>query len=82
MRTTNINISTESILKLTESLLNQIQNLQPGTETESKLKKILSEISNGIVSDLLILQDFLQSGNEISELELMTMLTDYEVIIN
>lgn len=82
MQTINIKISTESILNLTQSLLNQIQSLQPGTETESKLKKILSEISNGIVCDLFILQDLLQSGNEISDLELMTMLTDYEVIIN
>lgn len=82
MKTIHLSIRNTELLESCDSLISMIEGLRAITETEKKFKSLLSDITKSAAGNLLVVQDFLINGNDVSDFELLDLIGDYTESIN
>lgn len=82
MKTIQLSLTNSRILESCDSLITKIEGLRAVTEPEKKMKVLLSDLTKSAAGNLLIVQDFLINGNEVSDFDLLDLIGDYSESIN
>ena len=77
MKTSHLSLANSEILESCDSLISRIDRLRTATETEKKLKVLLANLTKSAAGNLLVVQDFLINGNDVSDFELLDLIGDY-----